>query len=168
MDLEAEKEKIGKKGGSVVYVTEEDIIIYVLPGEKSTNDFRVKYKQPGKRERQPKHIHFIIDLYIKLTKNEELTLKLVDYIINVIKNVKPVESYPPKLQIFNKSELVNFEELNRYGEYSIEFIFAAFELIMIQEKTNYPNGTFNLNLFQKFREKGDIFSVVSAATFTNK
>lgn len=160
--------KIEKKGGKVIHVTKDNIIIFVLPGEKSKFDFRVKYKEPNKRERQPKHIHFIIDLYIKLTKNEELTLKLIDYIIDVIKKIKPVEAYPPELQIFNKSELTNFEELNNYGEYSVEFIFAALELIMIQEKTNYPDGTINLTLFQKFREKADIFSIVSAATFTNK
>ena len=94
--------------------------------------------------------------------------KLIDYIIDVIKKIKPVESYPPQLQIFDKNELAAFEELNNYGEYSVEFIFAAFELIMIQEKTNYPQGTMNLTLFQKFREKADIFSIVSAATFTNK
>lgn len=36
---------------------------------------------------------------------------------------------------------------------------------MIQEKSNYPNGTLNLHLFERFRAKADIFSVVSTATF---
>jgi hypothetical protein len=39
------------------------------------------------------------------------------------------------------------------------------ELIMIQEKTNYPRGVLNLNLFKNLRAEKDIFSVVSAATF---
>ena len=60
-----------------------------------------------------------------------------------------------------------FQELNDYGQYSIEFILVVTELIMIQEKTNCPNGTMNVKIFEKFRNKhNDIFSVVSAATFT--
>lgn len=42
------------------------------------------------------------------------------------------------------------------------------ELIMIQEKTNYPQGVMNLNLFRLFRNEADIFSVVSAATFRGR
>ncbi|MEM4158488.1 MAG: hypothetical protein QXH71_02000, partial [Candidatus Anstonellaceae archaeon] len=61
-----------------------------------------------------------------------------------------------------------FKELNKYGEYSVEFILVVIELIMIQEVTNYPNGSMNLNLFKKFRNKESIYSVVSAATFRNR
>jgi hypothetical protein len=39
---------------------------------------------------------------------------------------------------------------------------------MVQEKTNYPDGTMNLDLFRLFREGADIFSVVSAATFRGR
>jgi hypothetical protein len=39
---------------------------------------------------------------------------------------------------------------------------------MIQERTNYPEGVLNLQLFQKFRDGEDIFSVVSAATFRGR
>jgi hypothetical protein len=37
---------------------------------------------------------------------------------------------------------------------------------MIQEKTNYPKGTLNIEVFERFKNHyDDIFSVVSAATF---
>jgi len=72
------------------------------------------------------------------------------------------------LQIFRPEQVGQFKELDQYGEYSVEFILVVTELIMIQEKTNYPNGTMNLTLFKKFRNREDIFSVVSAATFRNK
>jgi len=39
---------------------------------------------------------------------------------------------------------------------------------MIQEKTNYPTGRMNLDLFRLFRNEADIFSVVGAATFTGR
>ncbi|RMD66481.1 hypothetical protein D6817_04055 [Candidatus Pacearchaeota archaeon] len=84
----------------------------------------------------------------------------------MMKKLKPVKKYPPSLQIYGKGNLSEFEKLNDYGEYSVEFIAVVTELIMIQEKTNYPNGTMNVKVFERFKDKhDDIFSVVSAATF---
>ena len=41
----------------------------------------------------------------------------------------------------------------------MEFLAAIFDLIMIQEKTNYPNGVINRKLFEAFVNEKDIFSV---------
>ena len=137
-----------------------------MPKKESQFDFRVHYQEPNKRVRTPKHIHLIIDLYIKLSRNEELTLKLVDYLIDIMKKLKPENKYPPSLQVYNRKDIDKFKELDKYGEYSVEFILVVTELIMIQEKTNYPNGTMNIKVFERFRNKHDnIFAVVSAATF---
>lgn len=154
----------------LIYATKDEVKIFVIPGKKSQYDFRVRYREPNRRVRTPKHIHLIIDLYMKLSRNKELTLKLINHIIeNIIKKISPVGKYPPELQIFKSEDISQFEELNNYGQYSIEFLLVVTELIMIQEKTNYPNGTMNLKVFESFRDKHqDIFSVVSAATFTNK
>ena len=153
---------------TLMHTTREGVKILVSKGSKKESpfDFRVHYREPGKRVRTPKHIHLIIDLYMKLSRNEELTLKLVDYLIDMMKKLKPVTQYPPSLQVYNKQDLSKFEELNNYGEYSVEFIVVVTELIMIQEKTNYPTGTMNVKVFERFRDKhDDIFAVVSAATF---
>ncbi|MEM5871736.1 MAG: hypothetical protein QW051_02595 [Candidatus Aenigmatarchaeota archaeon] len=154
-----------------IFKTKEGIEILVSKGVKAQSpyDFKVHYKEPNKKIRTPKHIHLIIDLYMKLSRNEELTMKLVKHIIdNIILKVKPTNKFPPELQVFRYEDVKKFEELNNYGEYSVEFILVVTELIMIQEKTNYPSGEMNLNLFKKFMDKEDIFSVVSAATFSNK
>ena len=45
------------------------------------------------------------------------------------------------------------------------FIAAIFDLIMIQEKTNYPDGTLNKLFYESFLSEKDIFSLVSAASF---
>jgi len=150
-----------------VYTTKNGVDIIVSRGSKkeSPYDFRVHYREPNKRMRTPKHIHLIIDLYLKMSKNEELTMKLVDYLISMMEKLEPVKIFPPKLQVYDKEDLSVFNELNNYGEYSVEFLVVVTEFIMIQEKTNYPTGTMNVNLFKKFREKADIFSVVSSATF---
>lgn len=152
----------------LVHTTKNAIKVYVSKGSKKESpfDFRVHYQEPDKRVRTPKHIHIIIDLYMKLSRNEELTLKLVDYLIAMMKKLKSETKFPPSLQVYNKNDIAKFQELNNYGQYSVEFILVVTELIMIQEKTNYPNGTMNVKVFEKFRNKhDDIFSVVSAATF---
>lgn len=149
-----------------IYTARNGTIIGVIKGGKSLYNFRVKYQERGKRERTPKHMHVIIDLYMKSVGNEPLTMQMVDHIINnIIHKVSPTNSFPPKLQIFQPSHAQAYQPLNKYGEYPVDFLLVVTELIQIQEKTNYPTGTLNLKLFRLFREKADIFSVVSAATF---
>jgi len=93
-------------------------------------------------------------------------MQMVDHVIdNIILKVKPATTFPPKLQVFQPADVQRYQELDRYGEYPVDFLLVVTELIQIQEKTNYPTGTLNLSLFRLFREKADIFSVVSAATF---
>jgi len=152
-----------------IYRTTNDITVYVSKGGKSQYNFKVQYQEPSKRIRTPKHIHLIIDLYMKRTGDARLTMQLVDHIIDaVILKVSPSTSNPPTLQIFSPQHVARFQTLDSYGEYSVGFLLVITELIMIQEKTNYPQGTLNLNLFRLFRDEADIFSVVSAATFRGR
>src|SRR3989338_116852 len=125
----------------LMHTTKERINVFVSKGEKKESqfDFRVHYQEPNKRVRTPKHIHIIIDLYMKLSKNQELTLKFVDYLISMMQSLTPETKFPPSVQISNHP-FSDFSELNQYGEYNVEFICAVTELIMMQEKTNYPNG----------------------------
>lgn len=149
----------------LVYTTSDGVEIYVEPGKKSQYDFRVRYREPGKAIRTPKHIHLIIDLYMKKVCNKELTLRLVEEFLKMLPELQPATEFPPNFQEFSKDRFSKFEKLNGCGEYSVEFLAAIFDLIMIQEKTNYPNGTINRKLFEAFLNEKDIFAVVSAATF---
>lgn len=151
-----------------LYTASDKTEIGVLKGGKSKYNFKVKYRQRGKKERTPKHIHIIIDLYMKLMGNEELTMQLVDHIINIIKKVRPARSFPSRRLIFKGDHAKKFEELNKYGEYPVDFLLVITELIQRQERTNYPQGKVNLKLFQSFRNQDDIFTVVSAATFRGR
>ena len=129
----------------------------------------VRYRQIGKRLRTPKHIHLIVDLYQKKAVEPRLTNEFVDHIIeHVIRQVFAAITFPPELQIFQSAHIGQFEGLNGISEYTPEFLLVIIELIMIQEKTNYPDGVLNLNLFQAFRNNADIFSVVGAATFRGR
>jgi len=149
-----------------LYRTSNEVKILVDEGSKSEYDFIVRYQEPNKRVRTPKHMHLIIDLYMKQTGNRRLTKHFINHVLtNIIDKVNPVNSFPPQLQIFQPQHIDNFSALDEYGEYSIEFCLVVIELIMIQEKTNYPNGDLNKRLFQLFYEDADVFSVVSTATF---
>lgn len=153
----------------LIYKTQRGVRILVSKGIKSQYNFKVQYQELMGRVRTPKHIHLIIDLYMKLTGDRQLTMKLVDHIIdNIVLKVQPSTSYPPVLQIFSPTHVSQFQQLDNYGEYSVEFLLVVTELIIIQEKTNYPKGVMSINLFRRFREGRDIFSVVSAATFRGR
>ena len=133
-----------------VYKTQRGVEIIVEPGEKSEFDFKVRYREPGKRIRTPKHIHFIIDLYLKKAGNKNLTLEFVKKLLEMLSNLKISKEFPPKFQEFSKQSFSQFSSLDQYGEYSVDFLAAIFDLIMIQEKTNYPDGTINRKLFEAF------------------
>ncbi|MBI5253750.1 MAG: hypothetical protein HY930_05070 [Euryarchaeota archaeon] len=149
----------------LIYTTDEGVEIYTIPGtkEESPFDFRLMFKQPEKRLRTPKHIHLIVEMYVKHAYMPELTLRLRDHLLNVYDSLKPINYYPPKLQYFEKSHIKKFEELNKVGEFSVEFILATTELIMIQEKTNYPDGSLTQELYKAFGVK-DRFYVINTAT----
>lgn len=150
----------------VIYTTYNKIDIYADKGQKSENDFIVRYREPEKHLRTPKHIHLVVDLFAKRTGNAQLTNNLISHIIDqIILQICPCTEFPPQLQVFRPEHTHQFEALNPFGEYSTEFLLVIIELIMIQEKTNYPNGTLNLKLFKNMLAGADIFSIVSAATF---
>ena len=154
---------------TLIHRTSDAVEIYTEPGIKSRYDFRVRYREPGKRVRTPQHIHIIVDLYQKRGREPNVTNSLADHVINcIIQRVVPATSYPPSLQVFEPSHIRQFEGLSGVGNYSPEFLLVVIELIMIQERTNYPEGNLNLQLFQKFRKNEDIFGVVGAATFRGR
>ena len=146
----------------LLYTTSEGVEITVAPGKKGLNDFIVKFKQPGGRIRTPRHIHLIVELYVKQAHNKELTHKLCDYFLGIFNKVKPIAAFPPSLQVYKPENIKEFAELDEVGEFSIEFLLVVSELIIIQEKTNYPNGSLTQKLYESFKTK-DRFRVVNMA-----
>jgi hypothetical protein len=150
----------------LVYTTQTGVHILVKKGRKpqSPYDFRVRFREPGKRERQQAHVHSIVEMYVKQAFNPELTLKLRDHILKVFDMIQPIDYYPPRLQVFKPEDVKPFEELDKVGEFTVEFILVTTELIMIQEKTNYPQGSLTRQLYEDFGVKNR-FSVIQKATF---
>lgn len=148
----------------LVYTTKKNVQIRVYPGRKpeSPYDFIVKFKEPNKKERTPAHVHLIVEMYVKYAYNPQLTLKLKEHILKMLKSIKPVNSFPPKLQFFKPEHIEPFKELDKVGEFTAEFLLVVTELMAIQEKTNYPEGSLTESLYEDFGVK-DRFQVIQKA-----
>lgn len=156
----------------------ESFKIGIYAGEKSPLDIVVKYRQkrPDGRWtniRTPKHIHWVIDVLIKMDSERELTREFLDFLIEVWGRTEKFRSKSDRDAALNlealsaecKREFVRFEKLGRHGEYSVKFLVLVALLLMRQERTNYENTQLFSTLFRKLRDGEDIFGIVSAATF---
>ncbi len=150
----------------VIYTTSRNVEIRVYPGGKqqSPYDFIVKFKEPGKRERTPRHVHIIVEMYVKHAYNPSLTMRLRDHILKMFEHIQPVDNFPPVLQFFKPEHVEPFRGLDEVGEFTVEFLLVVTELIGIQERTNYPKGSLTESLYRDFGVT-DRFSVIQKATW---
>lgn len=147
-----------------IHTTQQGVEICVSRGKKTQNDFVVLFKDPRSgRWRTPKHIHLIVELYVKEAHNPLLTYELRDHLIKIFDRVRPIISFPPSLQVYQPGDEQRFQALDAVGEFSVEFLLIVSELIFIQEKTNYPHGSLTKKLYEAFGQK-DRFTVVQMAT----
>lgn len=148
----------------LVYTTRANVQIGVYPGRKAESpyDFIVKFREPDKRERTPAHVHLIVEMYVKHAHNPSLTLKLKEHILTMLKSIKPISSFPPRLQFFKAEHIEPFRDLDKVGEFSVEFLLVVTELMAMQERTNYPQGSLTESLYKDFGVK-DRFSVIQKA-----
>ena len=152
-------------------------IIGIFQGSKGKNsdlDIVVKYKDKYTKSvvRTPKHIHWVIDLLIKKEHNEKLTLEFINYLFEMYDRITPFktkeEQQKCELKFTNPENLKKFEELNKYGQYSVEFIGHVIELLSIEEKTGFDGAFMFKGVLKALKEKKDIFSIVSSATHNGR
>ncbi|SJZ43695.1 hypothetical protein [Treponema porcinum] len=150
--------------------------IGVYQGTLSDFDMIVRYKQllDGKwtRARTPKHIHWAVDILIKQHENPEATNRFLDFLLKHWNSVTPLLSEAERknaldtktlLDQVNK-EALNYPELAEKGEYTIKFLILLAKLLMLQEKTNYPDAYMFKTLLEQLRAHKDIYKIVSTAT----
>ena len=120
-------------------------IIGVFEGNRGANpdhDILIKYQESGKRLRTPKHIHWVIDLLIKKKHNKKLTLEFMKYLRDMYNKVESFKNKEDRkkciLKETTKEKLKKFEELNKYGEYKVDFIGHLIELMIKMEKNTPP------------------------------
>ena len=146
--------------------------IYVYEGTISQYDIIVQYKNDGlKRERTPKHIHWVVDLLLKIQGNKKLANKFLLKIQEYWGECLPLTSN--KFEVlkqlveadYQKLNIEKYKKLNKFGQYDIEFLYVLFILLIHQEKTNYNQAYMFKNVIDKLLVNNlDIYSIVAVAT----
>ena len=148
-------------------------IVGVFEGNRGANpdhDISIKYREIGKRLRTPKHNHWVIDLLIKKEHNRELTLEFMKYLRSMYEKVEAFKSKEDRkkcvLSETTIEKLKPFEELNKYGEYKVEFIGHLIELMIKMEKNTPPEKPARVfkELMDAMIAEKEIFVIVSKAT----
>lgn len=149
-----------------------DYIIYVFQGTLSQFDIVIKYKKDGTRIRTPKHIHWVVDILMKMQGNEALAKRYLRAIQNCWNACVPLTNndYATlKALIENGENDIDIEQyfaLNDFGEYDVEFLYVLMELLAVQEKTNRADAYMFGKIIEELLEADrDIFKIISTAGF---
>lgn len=149
-----------------------DYIIYVFQGTLSQFDIVIKYKKDGTRIRTPKHIHWVVDILMKMQGNEALAKRYLRAIQNCWNACVPLTNndYATlKALIENGKNDIDIEQyfaLNAFGEYDVEFLYVLMELLAVQEKTNRADAYMFGKIIEELLEADrDIFKIISTAGF---
>lgn len=157
---------------SIIEFVFTDYIIYVFQGKLSQFDIVIKYKKDGKHIRTPKHIHWVVDILMKIQGNEELTKKYLSAIQNCWNTCVPLSNNDfetLKNLVQNGEKDIKIEQyfaLNAFGEYDVEFLYVLMELLAVQEKTNRVDASMFGKIIEELLEADrDIFKIISTAGF---
>ena len=155
-------------------------ILAIYQGSLSEYDLLIKYRQKENnkwsRIRTPKHIHWAVDVLIKMSLEESKTKEFLNFLINYWNNnVSPLTSEEERNNLLSddlleqvNSEATKYPELVEKGEYSVKFLLLIAKLLMFQEKTNLDIAYMFKNLLEALQDGKDIFKIVSIATHNRR
>ncbi len=158
----------------------DSYILGIYKGNLSEYDILLKYRQKDplsksgwSRIRTPKHIHWAVDILLKIQSEEKETKKLLNFLVELWdEKIKPIKSEDDRARVFNVESLLeevnlesgNYKKLANKGEYSIKFLILIAKLLMIQEKTNFEAAYMFRQLLEALQGAKDIYKIVSIAT----
>ena len=161
----------GRKKAIIEFVFTE-YIIYVFQGSLSQYDILIKYRKDGTRIRTPKHIHWVVDILMKMQGNEMLTkqyLMAIQHCWNTCGPLPDNSCETLKTLIEDGEQAIDIEQyfpLNSFGEYDVEFLYVLMELLAVQEKTNRADAYMFGSIIEELLETDrDIFKIISTAGF---
>lgn len=158
-------------------------LLGVYQGSISKFDLLIKFRQRDKNRkngwsylRTPKHIHWTVDLLLKMSHFPELTKEFLDFLISIWENTIPNITETQRdeallLDNFIRDNIANIEKyytLNTKGEYSVNFLILLAKLLMQQEKNNKEDAYMFINLLKELKKGSDIFSIVSRSTHNGR
>jgi len=153
------------------------MILAFYKGDRSKYDILLKYRQKYRngewsQPRTPRHIHWTVDILMKLEEDRDLTKEFLDFMLSEWENTSPLESDCQRQSIdlqeildLTKAEIEKFQNLSQAGEYSIKFLILLAKLLMVQEKTNNREAYMFKKLLCSIRDDNELCSVISNATF---
>lgn len=178
------KMDFNKKGEHIIplanFPVNSHFFVGIYKGNFSKYDILIKYKQKinGKwsRIRTPKHIHWAVDIMIKMHSEPKTTKEFLDFLLVVWDQTESIKTLSDRKRIISiknllelsRKDLANYDKLKSKGEYSISFLILLARLLMVQEKTNLESAYMFKKLLEKLRKNEDIFSIVSTATHNGK
>lgn len=159
-----------------VFQVNDNTIIAIYKGALSPFDILIRYRQKLKNAkwsniRTPKHIHWTVDILMKMQTFKELTQEFLDFFINIWNKTVPIKSEQERQSLdlksllnISKKEIERFRELSKKGEYSVNFLILLAKLLMLQEKTNRPDAYMFKRVLDGLKSGEDLFHVLSTAT----
>jgi len=153
----------------------DDFILAIYRGRKSPSDILIRFRQKLKNDkwssiRTPKHIHWTVDILMKMAQDQFLTKQFLEELLKIWEEITPMSEIDREnlelneLLSYDKETLERFKDLSKYGEYNVKFLLLLARLLMLQGKTNYPDGQLFQTLLRKLKEGEDIFSILQTAT----
>lgn len=177
-----------KKNGAIahelleLYRIHDKYIVGVFSGSITDYDMLIKYwryddeRQKWPQPRQPKHIHWAVDVLLKNEHDHGLIVRFMEQLLKMWDApniIIPLSSNADRKNFLNpdfllKKVYVDSELYHNHqicGEYPIEFLILIARILMVQEKTNYPGAYMFRKLLASIKSAKDIYTVVSHATF---
>ena len=168
-----------------LYKLGDEFVVAVFQGNISEHDMIVKFRQYDKMEtcwsrfRQPKHIHWTVDVLIKQEYNRETVNK---FLVNLLNDWEDRNIIPHLMSSAERDEFLKPEKLLRYvyieaeqysdyklrGEYPISFLILISRILMVQERTNREDAYMFKGLLESLKEHKDLYTVISKATFNGR
>jgi len=154
-----------------------EFILGAYQGSISKYDILIKYRQRVENKwskiRTPKHIHWAVDVLIKMHSEKEKTIEFLAFLIEMWENTFPIKTEKDREKLLNINSLIEsnklafekYNELSNKGEYNIKFLILLAKLLMIQEKTNLETAYMFKNLIEALKSEKDIFKIVSIASY---
>lgn len=154
---------------SIIEFVVNNYTVFVFEGKKSDNDIVIKYKKGKSRIRTPRHIHWVVDMLMKLQGDKDKAkafLGKIQQCWEKCEQLKDKKFETLKGLIENGIDTKEYNDLSIYGEYDVKFLYVLMKLLAVQEKTNREDAhMFNDIIKELQKDERDIFKIVSTAGF---
>ena len=160
-------------------------VISVSQGNISTYDMVVKFRQYYANTqkwslfRQPKHIHWTVDVLIKQEYHQSVINK---FLTNLIRDWDDKTIIPHLTSSAERDVFLEYEKMLRFvfieaekyqdtnfrGEYPIAFLILISRILMTQERTNRADAYMFKGLLESLKEHKDLYTIIGKATFRGR